>query len=337
MVSRKRRWLRRLGIVVTMAALSSLTAWWTMIRMPGESYHGPLPAADTQLESLSEELHRDVEHLAVDIGERNVEKRPEALAKASAYITSEFRAAGYTVSRLIFMVGDVKCENIEVEVKGEVRPNEIVVVGAHYDTAHGAPGANDNTSGVAGVLALARQFAHQKPARTVRFVAFVNEEPPYFQTDKMGSRVYAQRCRQRGEKIVAMLAIEMIGYYSDVPGSQKYPPIFSMFYPSQGNFIGFVGNIDSGDLVRRAVGAFRANEQFPSEGAALPASMRGVGWSDQWSFWQEGYPAIMVTDTAIFRYPYYHQRADTIDKIDFDRAARVVRGLTKVLEEISDR
>ena len=184
---------------------------------------------------------------------------------------------------------------------------------------------------MAALLALARRFAKCKPDRTLRFVAFVNEEPPYFQTAKMGSGVYARRCGQRREKIVAMLSLETIGYYSDARGSQKYPPPLGLLYPSTGNFIAFVGNVKSRDLVRRMVGTFRQHEKFPSEGAALPAATPGVGFSDQWSFWQEGYPAAMVTDTAMFRYPYYHEAEDTIDKVDFDRTARVVRGLEKVI------
>jgi len=162
-------------------------------------------------------------------------------------------------------------------------------------------------------------------------VAFVNEEPPYFQTEQMGSWVYARRCHERNEKITAMLSLETIGYYSDSPDSQKYPPPFNLLYPSTGNFIGFVGNTSSAALVRQVVGAFRQYEQFPSEGGAPPEAIPGVGFSDQWSFWQEGYPALMVTDTAMFRYPHYHQAEDTPDKIDFERMARVVRGLEKVI------
>lgn len=205
---------------------------------------------------------------------------------------------------------------------------------AHYDTVIGTPGANDNSSGVAATLALARRFAKRNTDRTLRFVAFVNEEPPYFQTDQMGSRVYAQRCRQRRENVVSMLSLETIGYYDDTPGTQDYPPPFGLLYPSEGNFIGFVGNTESGDLVRQAVAAFRRNEKFPAEGGALPGEIPGVGFSDQWSFWQEGYPALMVTDTAMFRYPHYHEPEDTIDKVNFDRTARVVRGLEKVVAEL---
>ena len=331
---RRRRLLWGVCMVAGLVVLAVTTAWWIMIRMPGTSYQGELPAPDESLKSLGDELRREVQHLAVDIGERNVLNRPKQLVQAADYIEAQFTAAGYEVKLQEYEVSNTKCCNIEAEIPGKTRPREIVVVGAHYDTVVGTPGANDNTSGVAGTLALARRFSRLKNDRTVRFVAFVNEEPPYFQTDYMGSRVYARRCRQLGDNIVAMLSLETLGWYDDTPDSQNYPPPFGLLYPSTGNFIGFIGNTASRDLVRRAIGTFRQSEQFPSEGAAVPEAIPGVGLSDQWAFWQEGYPALMVTDTAMFRYPYYHEPDDTIDKVDFDRMARVVRGLEKVVAEL---
>jgi hypothetical protein len=244
-------------------------------------------------------------------------------------------AAGYEVTEQEYDVSGVRCLNLDVEIPGETQPKEIVVIGAHYDTVYGTGGANDNTSGVAAMLALARRFSGRTLDRTLRFVAFVNEEPPFFQTDQMGSRVYARWRRQRGDNVVAMLSLETIGYYDDASRSQKYPMPFGLFYPSEGNFIGIVGSIGSRALVRRIVGTFREHEPFPCEGGALPAAVPGVGFSDHWSFWQEGYPAAMVTDTAMYRYPYYHHSGDTIDKVDFDGMARVVRGLEKVIGDLA--
>jgi Zn-dependent M28 family amino/carboxypeptidase len=306
-----------------------------MVHMPGNSYRGELPAADGQLLLLGDELRRDVAHLSVEIGERNVLNYPRRLAIAADWIEAEFKAAGYDVQRQKYDVSGITCCNLQAELLGNSQAEDIVVIGAHYDTVSGSPGANDNTSGVAAVLALARMFSNRNTDRTLRFVAFVNEEPPYFQTEKMGSLVYARGCREQGENVVAMLSLETIGCYSDTAGSQKYPPPFGMLYPSEGNFIGFIGNLGSGDLVRQAVATFRNNEQFPCEGCSLPEIVPGVGLSDQWSFWQEGYAAVMVTDTAMFRYPYYHTSEDTIDKINFDRMARVVRGLEKVVSSLS--
>jgi hypothetical protein len=133
-----------------------------------------------------------------------------------------------------------------------------------------------------------------------------------------------------------MLSLETIGYYDDAAGSQQYPPPFGWWYPSEGNFIGIVGNVRSRGLVRRVVGTFRQHEKFPCEGAALPAAVPGISFSDQWSFWEEGYPAAMVTDTAMFRYPHYHEPEDTVDKVDFERTARVVRGLDRVVIELAE-
>jgi len=173
-------------------------------------------------------------------------------------------------------------------------------------------------------------FRERKPARTIRFVAFVNEEPPYFQTEDMGSLVYAKRSHERGEKIAAMLSIESIGYYDARPKSQLYPAFLAPFFPSTGDFIAFAGNSGSRALVRQCAGAFRKHAKFPSEGAAVPEVVEQIGWSDQWSFWQFGWPALMVTDTAPFRNPNYHRPSDKPETLDYERTARVVEGLVGV-------
>lgn len=301
--------------------------------MPGESFRGPLPALSVDEAALKDELARDVEVLAGRIGERNV-FLPEKLAAAAEFIKREFAEAGYEVRGQDYQVGGVMCSNVEVEIPGTGRPDEIVVIGAHYDSVAGSAGANDNASGVAAMLVLAQRFSGKKTLRTLRFVAFVNEEPPFFQTGQMGSVIYAERSRKGGENIVAMASLETIGYYADEPGSQKYPPPFSLFYPSTGNFIGFVGNFSSRPLVRKVVSIFRRSTSFPSEGAAIPDFITGVGWSDHWAFYRAGYPALMVTDTGPFRYPYYHDSQDTPERIDYDRMARVVAGLEKVVGQL---
>ena len=209
------------------------------------------------------------------------------------------------------------------------------MVGAHYDSVAGAVGANDNGSGVAAALELARLLREAKPARTLCFVLFVNEEPPFDTTEAMGSRVYARRARERGENIVAMFSLETIGYYSDRPGSQRYPFPLGFFYPATGNFIAFVSNLGSRRLLHQAIAAFRRRAEFPSEAVAAPAFIPGVDWSDHRSFWEKGYPALMVTDTAPYRYPHYHTAQDTPDKVDYERAARMVTGLHHMLRELA--
>ena len=329
------RWISRWSIVrlALVVALPSGAAYQCMIRMPGESYRGELLPLAEHEQALRDELERDVRLLADEIGERNL-YRPAALRKAADAIAGALGAAGYAVEREVYRVGGAVCENVWAERAGTDAGSAAIVVGAHYDTVAGCPGANDNGTGVAAVLALARRFASRSVRSTIRFVAFVNEEPPYFQTEDMGSRVHARRSRERGDRIAGMLSLETMGYYSDEEGSQAYPFPLGVFYPKRGDFIGFVGNLSSRRWVRRVIGLFREHARFPSEGAALPEKLPGVGWSDHWSFAQEGYPALMITDTAPFRYPHYHEPTDTPEKIDFDRFARVVAGLERVLVAI---
>lgn len=303
------------------------------IRMPGKSYRGPLQPLTAQEIDLIDALRRDVEKLAGEIGERNVWQYRN-LAAAADFLEISLAESFGDIRRHSYEVSGLTCRNIEVEIRGSDRADEILIIGAHYDSVEGSPGANDNATGVAAVLALARLLAGRRTSRTVRLVAFVNEEPPYFQSSKMGSVVYAKGCRKRGEKIVAMLSLETIGYYAEEKGSQHYPFPFGLFYPSTGDFIAFVGNTASARLVCDVVASFRHHAQYPSEGGALPGFIPGIGFSDQWAFWQEGYPAVMVTDTALFRYPYYHTPGDTPDKVRYDPLARVVAGLAKVIAEM---
>ena len=304
-----------------------------MTGMPGKSFRGDLPEATESQIALQSRLRRDVEKLAGDIGDRNVLAYGE-YTEAANYIQREFESFGYTVERQTYQAEGRDCWNIEVEIRGSSKPDEIVIIGGHYDSVFGCPGANDNATAVAAVLELSRNFARKTPVRTLRFVAFANEEPPFFQTDLMGSMVYAKRCRDRNENVVAMIALDGLGYYSDEKGSQNYPFPFSMLYPSTANFIGFVANNASHKLLRNAIRSFRENAQFPSEGVLMPEFIQGAGWSDHWSFWQYDYPGIMVTDTLPFRYHHYHTAEDTIDKINFDRFARVVEGLRQVIAEL---
>ncbi|MFT5129466.1 MAG: Zn-dependent M28 family amino/carboxypeptidase [Rhodothermales bacterium] len=305
-----------------------------MMAMPGKSYSGPLPLITPDQTAMAKAMQADLHELSVTIGPRNIHD-PEKLAESADYIEDAFRSAGYLPQRQTYTVYGVNCANIEVEILGSSSPSEIVIVGGHYDTRPGTVGADDNGTGTVATLALARRFAGSSPARTLRFVAFVNEEPPYFQADTMGSLMYAKRAHERGENIVAMISLECIGYFSDSPDSQAYPAPFSLFYPSTGNFIAFVGNYESRKLVRRVVREFRDNASFPSEGLAAAGALPGIGWSDHWGFWQYDYPALMVTDTAPFRNPNYHRVTDTIDTIQFDKLARIVDGLHPVIASLA--
>jgi Zn-dependent M28 family amino/carboxypeptidase len=303
--------------------------------MPGESYDGALPALNSEQTQLRDNLRGHVETLAGTIGERNLH-RYAALEAAARYISTLFESIGYPPNLQSFSVQGRTVSNIEVVKSGAAKPEEIIVVGAHYDSILGSPGANDNATGVAGVLELARILRPQQLSRSVHLVAFVNEEPPYSYTNAMGSRRYAERAASKGERITAMLSLETIGYYSDEDDSQHYPFPFRHFYPDKGNFIGFVGNLQSRKLVCRAITSFRSHAKFPSEGLAAPGWVTGVGWSDHWSFWKSGYPGIMVTDTALFRYPQYHSSADRPGIVVYDSFARVVHGLADVVRDLAN-
>ena len=256
--------------------------------------------------------------------------------RAAEYIEAEFAATGHSPTRQSYQVSRLPVSNIELVLPGAATPDESIVVGAHYDTVSGSPGANDNGTGVAALLELARRLAGHPLRRTVRFVAFVNEEPPFFQTPQMGSVVYASAARARGDRIAGMLSLETMGYYSSAPGSQQYPsPELAGLYPDVGDFISFVTNEASRPLLESASRAFVASTRVPLKGAALPEALPGTGWSDHWSFWQAGYQAIMVTDTAPWRYPHYHTAEDTPDKLEFGSFIEVVNGLEGAIQALA--
>ena len=328
-----RRRKRRIAIALgTALALSAAIAWW--LNMRGSSHSGPLPDITADQNTLATRLRQDVEALAHTIGQRNLGHR-DGLARAADLIEGRFKELGLTTRRQEYKVRGVTCANIEASLAG-TSPNEpILVIGAHYDSVEGTAGANDNASGVAALLAVARALKDTKPARGLRLVAFVNEEPPYFQTPEMGSMVYAKAAHEAGERIVGMISFDGLGYYRDEKGSQNYPFPMNLIYPDTANFIGFVGNIKSRQFTDRVVGLFREHAAFPSQGASIPAAVPGAGWSDHWSFWQYGYPALMVTDTLPFRYPHYHTPQDTADQINYEKMARVVEGLIKTIDRLA--
>jgi Zn-dependent M28 family amino/carboxypeptidase len=329
-ITGRNRWRLAWTVCVAFVAVIILAGIWFVTGMPGSSWTGPLPPLTDREQLIHDNLRRHVAALAGRIGERNV-WRPEAMVAVAGYIRKSLEDAGYVVNVQAFTSRGLSVNNIEAVLPGHGAVDEIIVVGAHYDSVTDSPGADDNASGVAALLELARLLAGSSLPRTVRFVAFANEEAPFFYGDEMGSNLYAARAQVQGERIEAMLSLETLGYYTDEPDTQKYPFPFSWFYPDTGNFVGFVGNLSSRPLVRQAVGAFRASTAFPSEGVAAPSGIEGIHWSDHWSFWQAGYPAIMVTDTAPFRYPHYHDATDTPQQLDYTGLARVTGGLAEVV------
>lgn len=285
---------------------------------------------------LSEQLRRHVYHLADEIGERDV-YCPEALQAAENYIRDTWQTMGYDVKSQDYETAGIRSANLEINLIGSQYADEIMLIGAHYDSIMRSPGANDNGSGVACMLELARLFAQTSQPRSLRFVAFVNEEPPFFFTKQQGSMRYAKAVRQRGDDIRLMLSLETVGYYSNESGSQEYPPLFRFFYPDQANFIALVSNLRSRRSLRQLVLAFRSSSDFPVESVATFSWIPGVAWSDHLSFWRHGYSAVMVTDTAFYRYPYYHSSEDTAEKLDYEQLARVTLGLYGALSNLSEQ
>jgi hypothetical protein len=295
------------------------------------------------------DLRASVQALAEGIGARHAGS-PQTLRKARDWLEQRLQRIAQTTSGDgsgtaggTYWAEDLgseghHAENLIVDLpsqSGRVDGPRLVL-GAHYDTEPQTPGANDNASGVALALELAWALAREPAAAPVRIALFANEEQPYFGTEAMGSLVHARRARARGEPLCGMISLETLGYFTDEPDSQGYPWPLGAFYPSTGNFVAFVGNFASRGLLTRTVAAFRQSVVFPSEAAALPEFLPGVGWSDHWAFWRAGYPALMVTDTAVFRDPHYHRPTDRPENLDYLRLARLTEGLLAAVRKVAE-
>jgi len=277
-----------------------------------------------QKEEITKNLYRHVAHLSVKIGERHL-WRNGSLSQAAEYIESVLTSYGYEVWRQTYSCYSKGVSNLIVEKKGN--DGEVLIIGAHYDTVPGTPGADDNASGLAGLLELARLHQPCSNRRTLVFAAFVNEEPPCFGSHHMGSWVYAKHLRERNVPVVLMISLEMIGYFKHEI-TQKYPlPCMRFFYPRTADFIGVVGNFPSRKYVSQFKKGIRKHSTILSCSLTAPEFFGGINLSDNYSFWQHGYRAIMITDTSFFRNRNYHLETDTIDTLHFEQMAEVVRGL----------
>jgi hypothetical protein len=292
------------------------------LKMPGKSYGEPLPTLTVPQVIRREALLKDVRKLSEEIG---VREQGNALEKTIAFLSLQLP------QQQAYQFKGITYQNRSLEIRGQTKPDEIVVIGAHYDTVSLSPGADDNASGIAALLSLAKQFENTKFEKTVRFVAFAQEE-----LGLIGSQQYAERSKQLGEKIVAMLSLEMLGYYTDRPNSQAYPVPVGNLYPDRGNYLALISNLQSRELLRSAIGAFRSIATIPSEGLALPEMIKDIGRSDHGSFWRSGYPAVLVTDTANFRNPHYHKPTDRVSTLDADRFTFAVDGLAKVIQDLAN-
>jgi hypothetical protein len=301
-------------IALTIAVVNHLA-------MPGKSYsETPPPLTQTQ-QLRQDDLKNTVQKLSSEIG------TPRDLLSVSKRL--KFIAPLFPQHQDYQLKG-VTHQNLSLEIRGQTKPDEIIIIGAHYDAIAMSPGADDNASGIAALMSLAKQFQQAKFARTVRFVAFAQEE-----LGKIGSQAYANRSKQLNENIVAMLSFDMLGYYTDQPGSQAYPVPVGNLYPDRGNYLAFISNLKSRDLLRSTIQSFRKSAALPSEALALPELIKDIGRSDHAAFWKAGYPAILVTDTASFRNPHYHQPSDRIETLDFDRLTRAVDGIATIIEDLA--
>lgn len=326
----------RLAVLVGVPSVIALVLVVVMTWMPGHRWSDPLPALTDAQGETALRLHETIRVLTEDIGERN-DLAHEGLVAAQLYLQGRLDLLGYVSELETYPIGQREVANVVATLRGTDLASEIIFVGAHYDSVDGTVGADDNASGVAAVLELAERFAATPQRRTVRFVLWVSEEPPHFQTETMGSLVNARRAAERGDNIVAAYSLETIGFYRDHEGSQQYPFPLNLLYPSVGDFVAFVGDLGSRGLVRQSIAAFRAETPFPSEGVATFGSIPGVNWSDHWSYWEVGYRAVMITDTAPFRNPHYHHSTDRLETLDLQRTARVIDGLVDVVEDAANR
>jgi Zn-dependent M28 family amino/carboxypeptidase len=283
---------------------------------------------------LAASLKQHVYTLSHEIGDRSVHNY-DKLCEAAAYISGQFASFGYDVSFQKYMILGREVSNISVIKTGVKHPARKIIIGAHYDTALN-PGADDNASGIAGLLELARFIADKQTDCTLKFIAFPAEEPPFFDSDDMGSWVYAKSARAGNKDIRAVLILEMIGYYSSRARSQTYPTFFRFLFPHAGNFISVLGNIRSAWLVFKILSSFKKVSRFPIVPMVVFNFASAVHFSDHWAFWTEGYRAVMISDTSFYRNRRYHTQADTYDTLDYASMAEVVQGLYGTLLKLAN-
>jgi hypothetical protein len=282
------------------------------------------------------QLYTHVEHLSVTIGSRSVFEY-DKIEDTKRYIVSCLKTFGYIPTLQNYDYEGKTFSNIIVSIPGVKYPDETVIIGAHYDTVYGTPGADDNASAVAVLLEVCRALKSISPGRTLKLIFFFLEEPPVFRTEHMGSYVYAKEAKARNENIKAMICLEMVGYYSDKKDGQTFPlPLMSMMFSTTPNFIAVVGNLKSRNLVDKVKNSLLKVSPIPVETLTSVSFVPGVDLSDHRSFWEMGYPAVMITDTAFYRNPNYHTENDTIDTLDFNTMADLLKGLLQAAKDLTD-
>jgi len=304
-------------------------SYWYMMKCEGNWKGEPLEKQmKAELSKMKKGMELDIEYLQ-KLGPRNSENDTsyKQLRQSEEWIREKWESQGYTVKKQTFSYTGKEYSNLEIEIKGRIAPSEIIIVSAQYDTLPDSPGANNNGSGLAILFQLSQLLRKHNPERTLRLLNFVNEEDPFFGTEMMGSYQYAKSCRQRVEDIRVMLSLDALGVYKDEPGSQRLPFPFSIFYPDRGNFLAFIGNLQSRKYMVEVSKGFKKGSSFPIKVGVAPEWAKGAAWSDHSSFWKFGYPGIMVTDTGGFRSPYHTTKEDTMEKLNFEAMSRIVIGM----------
>ena len=267
------------------------------------------------------------------VSERSPSSSPRHLAQVENYIEKEFTSYGLTVENDIFSYRGRRFRNI-IGQGGSNPRSPLIIVGAHFDSVTGSPGADDNASGVAVMLEAARTLTKGRLRSPVLFCAFNLEE-----LNMIGSTHFAKKLKAAGAKVNAMISLEMVGYTDSRPGTQKYPIGLSWFYPEQGNFIAVVGNWSSNSLLRKFSRLLRQVPGLPVETLAVPGNgslIPAVRLSDHSPFWDLDYPALLVTDTSFFRNPHYHGHSDTIDTLDLGFMAKVCEGVVGAVSQMAN-
>jgi hypothetical protein len=281
------------------------------------------------------QLYAHVEQLSVHIGSRSLYEY-DKIEDAKRYIVSCLENFGYIPTLQNYDYDGKIYSNIIISIPGTKYPDETVIIGAHYDTVYGTPGADDNASAVAVLLEMCRALKNFSPGRTLKLIFFFLEEPPVFRTEHMGSYVYAKEAKARNENITSMICLEMVGYYTDKKGGQTFPlPLMNMMYSTTPDFIAVVGNLRSRNLIDKVKNSFITASRIPVETLTSVSFVPGVDLSDHRSFWKMGYPAVMITDTAFYRNPNYHTENDTIDTLDFTTMSDLLKGLLQVAKDLT--
>jgi Zn-dependent M28 family amino/carboxypeptidase len=314
-------------------------AYWYMVRCEGDWQGKPLEEQGSiDLEAIKKELISDVAFMQ-GLGPRNSENQIayEQLRKCKEWIIQKWQSQGYSVRCYEFSIGGREYYNLEIEIPGTTAPSEIIIISGQYDTLPDSPGANNNGSGMAVLFQLSKLLRNYHPKRTLRLIAFVNEEDPFFGTEMMGSYIYAKRAFEQKEDIKVMLSLDAIGIYKDSAGTQRLPFPFSLFYPDRGNFLAFIGNLTSRTYVKEVTAGFKKGSSFPIEAGVAPEWVEGVTWSDHSSFWKFGYPGMQITDTGAYRSASHTTKEDTMEKINFDALSRITVGMYSAIVDLTGK